>query len=212
IERNPKYFRSPPSPGEEMLLNEIRTIISKDSEIIGKVMPSNGVLVAKAEKRALKRIFEGAYSGDCTAPPNTGDYSGINFWANLSWVVDPGTRILNLYKADKVGGRLEPVGRAYLFAVTIDNKPAVLVDSIEFLRSFNAGIGTMKAVVEMLRDYAKWVGTDLYIDKRDISNSEWVNKAIDNAGFKEERINSLIKLGNRVYADHLEATTLRKIS
>ena len=179
------------SPGREMLFN----MISNDSKLLEKAIPNEGIITFKSWNRSVSDIFGGRYSGDCTAPPNTGEYSGSNFWANFGWIEDAGTSILNIYYAHNSGEEGTPVGRAYLFATKIDGKPAVFIDSVEFLASFPAGDGVEKALVDALKDFANYVKMPVYIDIKGVSNRGWVNDTIKDANFPIQNIKKFEKLG-----------------
>ncbi|ASI13800.1 hypothetical protein Mia14_0486 [Candidatus Mancarchaeum acidiphilum] len=197
------------SPGRRMLFGLYLNTISEDSEKLDKSLPTAGVLTIKSWKRSLDDIFGGRYSGDCTAPPNESDYSGIHFDANFRWVKDPATLILNFYWKEKLEDVPQPIGRTYCFAAEVDGKPMLFIDSLEFLSSFYPGIEVQKALPEMIKDLAKHFNVPVVINTGRVSNREWVNDVIGNAGFNKKTI-SIKKLGNDVFAEHIETSLLRK--
>lgn len=204
------------SPGRSMLFDAVKNIISQLSDVI----PGQGILTFKTWERSTTDIFGGRYSGDCTAPPNTGEYSGSNFWANFGWIEDAGTSILNIYYANDSEKKAAPVGRAYLFATKIDDKPAIFIDSIEFIASFPAGYEVREALINALKDFANYVeNTPLYIDSGEhISNRSWVNEALGSADFPIQSIKKFEKLGDKIgrndgiYMEHENSKTLYHIS
>ncbi len=195
-------FHGVASPGRRMLFDICATTISTDSHILGEAIPNTGILSVKGWERSLSDVFGGRYSGDCTAPPNTGEYSGINFDKNFGWINDPGTYILNVYWQKDPKEKQVPVGRIYCFAALLDGKPAVFIDSLEFLASFPVGPEVMKALPLLVEDYTKHLGTTVAIDAEGkISNRPWVKPAID-VGF-EKKIVQAQKLGNPVYTENI---------
>ena len=99
-----------------------------------------------------------------------------------------------------------PVGRAYCFAAELDGKPAVFIDSIEFLESFPAGPEVRKAVVQLMKDLANHFNVPVAIENTSngrISNRPWVNETISGAKLEKRTLNAQ-KLGDNVYAEHIE--------
>ena len=194
------------SPGRRLLFGQCSKTIASDSKEVGSAIPSTGVLTVKSWPRNLSDIFGGRYSGDCTAPPNTGEYSGSNFDKNFGYIEDPGTSILNVYWQKSPEGKPEPVGRVYCFSIILNGKPAVLVDSIEFLASLPAGQNVENAIPHIIQDYAKHVGVPVVIDaKPHISNREWVTGAVQ-AAAPPRTYGMITKVGDRVYMEHTSAT------
>ena len=204
-------FNNAVSPGRRMLFEQLAKTIYEDSKAIGTTVPSDGILTVKSWNRDLSDIFGGRYSGDCTAPPNTGEYSGSNFDKNFGYIEDPGTNILNFYWQKEPGQKPEPIGRAYCFAVETRDGPAVLVDSIEFLASFPAG-PSVEGIVGglLLQDYADNLGVPVLIDANArVSNRSWVTSAIQSSGLSRGAV-SMSKIGNEVYMEHIHTQEVYK--
>jgi hypothetical protein len=163
-----------------------------------------GSLYFEPARRGLDIIFGGRYSGDCTAP------SGEWFPANFGWASNPEASIINCYWKRAGEDEKVPVGRIYLFAVKINGKPGVIVDSIEFLESFVTSSRIEKALIQMLKDYSKFINVPLVIDALySISNRTWVEGAVMNAGFEIKEV-EIQKIGKHVSAEHVFSTPHKK--
>jgi hypothetical protein len=101
-----------------------------------------------------------------------------------------------------------------MFATIINGKPSVFIDSIEFLASFDAGEEVKNTLIKALKDFSDYIGVPVYIDAtHNISNRDWVNNAIEEAGFRRKHISTFTKLGNpRVYMEHALTISLYQIN
>ncbi len=203
------------SSARDNLFNASKNRISEDLQKIEKHIHTEGVLTVKSWDRSLNDLFGGRFSGDCTAPPTiASDYFGVYFEANIRWLKDPGTLILNVYWKDKIDTKQEPIGRIYCFAAEMDGKPAIFIDSLEFIASFNAGEEVQKVLPKVIKDLSKNFEAPVALDIYRISNRTWVNDVIHNARFDQGEV-SIKKVGNgnlndKIFMEHLSLIENRR--
>ncbi len=194
------------------LFNNSKDKISENLQKIEKYIHTEGVLTVKSWDRSLNDLFGGRFSGDCTAPPTESDFSGIHFDANIEWLKDPGTLILNVYWKDKIEGKQKPIGRIYCFAAEMDGKPTLFIDSLEFLKSFNAGEEVKKILPKVIKNLSNDFGVPVAINTNKISNRVWVNDVMyrNAAEFDKRVVVPIKKIGNNVFMEHLSTNLIRK--
>ena len=194
------------------LFNNSKDKISENLQKIEKYIHTEGVLTVKSWDRSLNDLFGGRFSGDCTAPPTESDFSGIHFDANIEWLKDPGTLILNVYWKDKIEGKQKPIGRIYCFAAEMDGKPTLFIDSLEFLKSFNAGEEVKKILPKVIKNLSNDFGVPVAINTNKISNRVWVNDVMyrNAAEFDKRVVVPIKKIGNDVFMEHLSVNLIRK--